>query len=112
LVRLQHGELASSPAPVTSAELAGVDAGSGAQPNPTWRVGSLHPTTVKALTALGFAIPVGIYLAVLARYQVNAIFSDEWSDVHVVVQNYGHFPDWSSLWALHNDNRCCSRTSS
>jgi hypothetical protein len=75
------------------------------EPAGSWKVGALHPTTVKALTVLGFALPVGAYLILLAHYQVNAIWSDEWSDVHVIVQNFGHFPNWSSLWALHDDNR-------
>jgi hypothetical protein len=76
-----------------------------AQPAGTWKVGSLHPTALNVLTVLGFAIPVGAYLALLAHYQVNVPWTDEWGDVHVLVQNYGHFPDWSSLWALHSDNR-------
>ncbi len=75
------------------------------QPAGTWKVGSLHPTAFKVLTVLSFAIPVGAYLAMLAHYQVNVPWTDEWGDVHVLVQNYGHFPDWSSLWALHSDNR-------
>ena len=41
----------------------------------------------------------------LAYYQVNAIVGDQWDDVHTVALNYGHFPDWSSLWSLHTDNR-------
>jgi hypothetical protein len=71
----------------------------------TWRVGSLPPTLVKVLTFLGFVLPVGAYLALLAHYQVNAISGDQWSDVQVIAQNYGHFPDWSALWSLHTDNR-------
>jgi hypothetical protein len=43
------------------------------------KVGSLHPTAVKVLTVLGFAVPV-------AHYQENAILTDEWADVDVVVQ--------------------------
>jgi hypothetical protein len=60
---------------------------------------------VKVLTVLGFTIPAVAYLALMAHYQVNAVLTDEWGDVHVIVQNAGHFPDWSSLWALHTDNR-------
>lgn len=71
----------------------------------TWKVGSLRPTTVKVLTLLGFAMPVAAYLAMVAHYQVNAIWADQWGDVHVLVQNAGQFPNWSSLWALHSDNR-------
>ena len=71
----------------------------------TWKVGSLDPTLVKVLTFLGFALPAGAYLALLSHYQVNAISGDQWSDVQVIAQNYGHFPDWSALWGLHTDNR-------
>ena len=74
-------------------------------PSGTWKVGSLDPTVVKVLTFLGFALPVGAYLAVLAHYQVNAIVGDQWSDVQTISQSYAHFPDWSSLWAVHTDNR-------
>ena len=66
----------------------------------TWRVGSLHPTTVKVLTVVGFAIPLGLDIALLAHYQVNAIWTDQWGDVHVLVENNGHFPNWSALWTL------------
>jgi hypothetical protein len=76
-----------------------------ASPAGTWKVGSLRPTTVKVLTFVGFAIPVGAYLFLVVHYQVNAIWTDQWGDVHVLVQNAGRFPNWSSLWALHTDNR-------
>jgi hypothetical protein len=75
------------------------------EPLGTWRVGSLHPNTVKVLTVVGFAIPLGLYIALLAHYQVNAIWTDQWGDVHVLVENNGHFPNWSALWTLHGDNR-------
>ncbi len=68
-------------------------------------MGSLDPTVVKVLTFLGFALPVGAYLALLAHYQVNAVQGDQWSDVQMISQSYAHFPDWSSLWSLHTDNR-------
>jgi hypothetical protein len=74
-------------------------------PTGTWKVGSLDPTLVKVLTFLGFALPAGAYLVLLAHYQVNAIVGDQWDDVHTIALNYGHFPDWSSLWSLHTDNR-------
>ena len=79
--------------------------GQAPHPRGTWKVGSLDPTVVKVLTFLGFAIPVGAYLALLAHYQVNAIVGDQWSDVQIISQSYAHFPDWSSLWGLHTDNR-------
>ena len=74
-------------------------------PSGTWKVGSLDPTVVKVLTFMGFALPVGAYLAVLAHYQVNAITVDQWADVPIIARSYMHFPDWSSLWAVHTDNR-------
>lgn len=72
---------------------------------PSDRNASLRPTAEKLLTVVGFAIPVGAYLALLVHYQVNAVWADEWGDVHVLVQNAGHFPNWTSLWAVHSDNR-------
>ncbi len=74
-------------------------------PRGTWQVGSLDPTLVKVLTFVGFALPVGAYLAILAHYQVNAVVGDQWEDVPIIARSYVHFPDWSSLWALHTDNR-------
>ncbi len=70
-----------------------------------WRVGRLNPWTVKILTVLGFAIPALAYLVLLQRYQVNTIWQDQWDDVHIIRQSYLHFPDWSSLWGQHTDNR-------
>ena len=51
-------------------------------------------------------IPLGLYIALLAHYQVNAhLDRDQWGDVHVLVENNGHFRNWSVLWTLHGDNR-------
>jgi hypothetical protein len=71
----------------------------------TWRVGRLSPGAVKILTVLGFAVPVVAYLVLLQHYQVNTIWEDQWDDVQVIRESYLHFPDWSSLWAQHIDNR-------
>ena len=65
----------------------------------------MNPRTVKVLTILGFVVPVAAYLALLQHYQVNAIVGDQWDDVQVIRQSYLHFPDWSSLWSQHSDNR-------
>lgn len=70
-----------------------------------WKVGSLDPRLVKVLTVLGFAVPVVGYLVLLQRYQVNAVFGDQWDDVVVIHRSFVHFPDWVSLWSLHNHNR-------
>ena len=71
----------------------------------TWKVGGLNPSIVKALTAVGFAVPVIGYLALLRHYQMNALIGDQWYDVSVIRASYNHFPDWVSLWGLHNGNR-------
>jgi hypothetical protein len=70
-----------------------------------WDVGNLDPLLVKALTVVGFALPVVVYLVFLQHYQVNAMWQDQWDDVPVIRQSFGHFPDWSSLWVQHVDNR-------
>jgi hypothetical protein len=69
------------------------------------RVGALDPRAVKVLTVLGFAVPVVAYIAFLQHYQVNALWQDQWDDVPVIRQSFLHFPDWSSLWIQHVDNR-------
>ncbi len=70
-----------------------------------WEVGNLDPRMVKALTAIGFALPVVMYIVFLQHYQVNAMWQDQWDDVPVIRQSFLHFPDWSSLWVQHVDNR-------
>ena len=65
----------------------------------------MDPLVVKALTMLGFAIPVVGYLVFIQHYQVNAVLGDQWDDVPVIRQSYHHFFDWSSLWSPHNGNR-------
>jgi hypothetical protein len=71
----------------------------------TWRVAGLNPTLVKVLTVVGFAVPVVAYLALLRHYQMDALVGDQWDDVPLIRASYVHFPDWTSLWALHNGNR-------
>ena len=105
-VGIEHG----SPAAASLLERADPGHGTPAEsrephPSGTWKVGSLDPTVVKVLTFVGFALPVGAYLALLAHYQVNAILGDQWEDVPTIARSYMHFPDWSSLWAVHTDNR-------
>jgi hypothetical protein len=67
----------------------------------TWSVGRFDPRVVKTLTVLGFALPVVGYIALVQHYQVNAIWQDQWDDINVI----RHFPQWSSLWNQHTDNR-------
>lgn len=71
----------------------------------TWNVRWLSVWQAKALTILGFAIPAVGYLVFLRHYQVNAVWQDQWDDIPVIRQSFLHFPDWSSLWAQHADNR-------
>ena len=78
------------------------DAKRGVTPSPgTWHAGRLDPRVMKALTVLGFALPVIGYLALIQHYQVNAIWQDQWDDVTVIRD----FPSWSALWNQHTDNR-------
>ena len=70
-----------------------------------WKVGSLDPRLVKVLTVVGFAVPAVVYIIFLQHYSVNAMWQDQWDDVPVIRQSYVHFPDWSSLWLQHVDNR-------
>jgi uncharacterized membrane protein HdeD (DUF308 family) len=70
-----------------------------------WTIGSLDPRIVKFLTMVGFAVPVVMYIVFLQHYSVNAMWQDQWDDVPVIRQSFGHFPDWSSLWLQHVDNR-------
>ena len=79
-----------------------------AEPEAPWPTGTLgrwDPRLVRVLTVLGFAIPVVGYLVLIQHYQVNAVLGDQWDDVSVIRQSYLHFPDWSSLWSVHNGNR-------
>ena len=70
-----------------------------------WKIGSLDPRLVKVLTVVGFAVPVAVYIIFLQHYSVNAMWQDQWDDVPVIRQSFVHFPDWSSLWLQHVDNR-------
>ena len=70
-----------------------------------WTIGRLDSRVVKVLTVVGFAVPVVMYLIFLQHYSVNAMWQDQWDDVPVIRQSFGHFPDWSSLWLQHVDNR-------
>ena len=70
-----------------------------------WKVGNLDPRVVKVLTVVGFAVPVVVYIVFLQHYQVNAMWQDQWDDVPVIRQSFINFPDWSSLWVQHVDNR-------
>jgi hypothetical protein len=70
-----------------------------------WIANHLNPRLVLVLTVLGFVLPVVGYLTFLRHYQVNALWQDQWDDVPVIRESFRHFPDWSSLWLQHVDNR-------
>ncbi len=70
-----------------------------------WSVRDLDPRVVNVLTVLGFALPAVGYLVFLRHYQVNVLWQDQWDDVPVIRESFGHFPNWSSLWLQHVDNR-------
>ena len=70
-------------------------------PTGMWNVRGFDPRLVKALTVLGFALPVLGYLILVQHYQVNAIWQDQWADIALI----SHFPSWSALWNQHTDNR-------
>ncbi len=70
-----------------------------------WTIGRLDSRVVKILTAVGFAVPVVVYIIFLQHFTVNAMWQDQWDDVPVIRESFAHFPDWSSLWLQHVDNR-------
>ena len=80
-------------------------AGERAKSSGTWKIGAWDPRVVKVLTLLAFALPVVAYVAMLVHYQVNTIVADQWNDVDLIRDNFAHFPDWSSLWSPHTNNR-------
>ena len=68
-------------------------------------VDRLDPKMVTLLTVLGFGLPVAGYLVLLSCYSLNVIVGDQWNDISVINGSYAHFFDWSSMWALHGENR-------
>jgi hypothetical protein len=65
----------------------------------------LHHNVGRLLTVLGFGLPVAGYLWLIARYSVNDIYQDQWSDVTVIQHAYSHLFDWGLLWSQHNEDR-------
>jgi hypothetical protein len=64
-----------------------------------------NPRLINVLTLIGFAAPVIAYFWMLHHYSLNVVVGDQWDDVTVIERAYSHFPNWSSLWAPHNENR-------
>lgn len=52
----------------------------------------------KSVEFLALAVPIVAYLAFIARYAMNVIYYDSWTDVALIANR-------SSLWAQHNENR-------
>ena len=65
----------------------------------------VHPWIVNLLTALGFGIPVAVYVWVIARYSVNVIVNDQLSDVSVISASKRQILPWGAMWAQHTNNR-------
>jgi hypothetical protein len=61
--------------------------------------------TMRGLTAVGFGIPIAVYLWFLHHYSLNVVRSDQWSDVTLISKSYGGALTLSALWAQHADNR-------
>jgi hypothetical protein len=91
LTELEHGEPAS---------VAGESSGDRRR-----LVDHVSPILVNVLTALGFGLPVLVYFGAIARYSVNDIYQDQWSDIGVIQHSYSNLFDWGSLWSQHNEDR-------
>jgi len=60
---------------------------------------------VRALTMLGFGLPVLSYLWFTLAYSVNVVVSDQFDDVTVIRAADHQFLPWGVLWAQHNETR-------
>jgi len=87
-------------------EVIGGASGSILEPAESGRfIDRLNPKLVKTLTVLGFSLPVVGYFWMIARYSVNVIYQDQWSDITVIQHSHSRLIDWGTLWAQHNENR-------
>lgn len=77
--------------------------GSGAPPRRL--VDRLPDRVVNPLTALGFGVPVVVYVWVVAHFSVNVIVQDQLTDVSVISASRHRFPPWGALWAQHDEHR-------
>ncbi len=50
-------------------------------------------------------VPIILYFVFVARYGVNYIYLDQWSDVAMLHAAIHGNLTWSMLWAQHNENR-------
>ena len=75
------------------------------EPTPKRLVDHLDPRLVKALTVIGFGLPILGYFWVVANFSVNVIYGDQLSDVNVIRASYAHLIPWEALWAQYQTNR-------
>ena len=69
------------------------------------RLGSRHRRVIGAVTVLGFALPIVMYVWFIQHYGSNVIGADQWSDVNVLGSAYAGKLSLPALWAQHNENR-------
>ena len=60
---------------------------------------------VNAATVLGFALPVAAFLASIARYGVDVVYSDQLSVAPFLAASRTHLIPWGPLWAQYNQDR-------
>ncbi len=65
----------------------------------------LDRRVVWVLTALGFALPVGLCIWLVGHFGVNVVTGDQFDDVTVIRASYTHLFSWGALWSQHNENR-------
>ena len=56
-------------------------------------------------TSCAALVPIILYFVFVARYGVNFIYLDEWSNVSMLHAAIHGNLTWSMLWAQHNENR-------
>jgi hypothetical protein len=96
--------LVASTADVNLNEIAGSGVGRGRDQLASV-VSRWNPRLVKALTVVGFGLPLVGYFWLLGRFSVNVLVGDDWDEVPVIKQSYVHYFDWRLLWTQRNENR-------
>ena len=59
----------------------------------------------RAVTVLGLALPVVIYLWFIQTFAVNVVWGDQWADVNVIRHSFEGTLNLSTLWTQHNEER-------
>ncbi|MBV8462406.1 MAG: hypothetical protein JO368_03875, partial [Acidimicrobiales bacterium] len=60
---------------------------------------------VAVLTALGFLLPVGLYLWLISADAVDTLRADQWFDVRLIRHSFDGTLRFGMLWAQHGENR-------